>query len=146
MHSEMTRQQRDQIRHKESGLCIYCSRARVNATHCEQHRMSRLKALRKHADRTRARNMVQRSLRAGTITRKPCEECGMEDTEAHHEDYSRPLDITWLCFTHHNARHGRKAFLGKNLKVNPFSMTKEYHHRYYREVTKKKLASNVNVR
>jgi hypothetical protein len=32
--------------------------------------------------------------------------CGTQDrVQAHHEDYSRPLDVVWLCPTHHKARH-----------------------------------------
>jgi hypothetical protein len=27
------------------------------------------------------------------------------DEEAHHNDYSKPLDITWLCRVHHGREH-----------------------------------------
>ena len=40
---------------------------------------------------------VQSALRNGSIFRKPCEVCGLQNTHAHHDDYSRPLDVRWLC-------------------------------------------------
>lgn len=61
----------------------------------------------------RAYKLVNKALADGTITRRPCKECGSVDSHAHHEDYSRPLDVIWLCRTHHNQLHdqrrGRKA-------------------------------------
>lgn len=47
------------------------------------------------------------SLRAsGGIQKKPCEICGFQRyTVAHHEDYSKPLDIMWLCAVCHKLRH-----------------------------------------
>ena len=51
--------------------------------------------------KTRARSAVYRATRSGTLVRKPCERCGCETSEAHHEDYTRPLDVIWLCRMHH---------------------------------------------
>ncbi|WP_216651623.1 hypothetical protein [Roseivivax sp. THAF30] len=48
---------------------------------------------------------VANALRLGVLTRSPCEVCGSEKSEAHHDDYSSPLEVTWLCRRHHRARH-----------------------------------------
>lgn len=55
-----------------------------------------------------AGKVVQRALQMGTLTRPSvCEECGStgEDTRrpitAAHHDYSKPLDVRWLCWTCH---------------------------------------------
>ncbi len=52
-----------------------------------------------------ARSKVLAALRTSTLQRQPCQVCGNEEAEAHHEDYSKPLDVWWLCKTHHAARH-----------------------------------------
>lgn len=61
----------------------------------------------RHAERVRARQKVRRALDQGELTRQPCEDCGALDTEAHHEDYRKPLEVSWLCFTCHRRRHGQ---------------------------------------
>lgn len=66
----------------------------------------------RYPERARARDLVQRALRAGKIKRLPCKVCGVRHgqrlpdgstakVEAHHEDYSRPYDIEWVCTEHH---------------------------------------------
>ena len=52
-------------------------------------------------ERVKARAIVYTSLRKKRILRQPCEVCGNIKSEAHHEDYSRPLFIRWLCRMHH---------------------------------------------
>ena len=50
---------------------------------------------------------LNRAIKAGKITREPCMVCGSDEgrIEAHHEDYSKPLEVHWLCVRHHNDRH-----------------------------------------
>lgn len=42
---------------------------------------------------------------ARVLVRLPCEICGNEVAQAHHDDYSKPLDVRWLCTTHHAEWH-----------------------------------------
>jgi hypothetical protein len=51
-----------------------------------------------------ARTMVGNAIRDGKMVREPCRICG-ETAHAHHEDYSRPLQVVWLCPRHHHERH-----------------------------------------
>lgn len=46
------------------------------------------------------RSTLNHAIRDGLITRKPCEICGRK-AESHHDDYSKPYDVRWLCFYHH---------------------------------------------
>lgn len=62
-----------------------------------QWRLNRMKIL--------ARCKVYYALRTGKLTKKPCLVCGEIKTQAHHEDYNKALDVTWLCVKHHNDIH-----------------------------------------
>lgn len=48
------------------------------------------------------------AIRDGRLVRQPCEVCGHEPAEAHHDDYSKPLDVRWLCTAHHAEHHKRE--------------------------------------
>lgn len=53
-----------------------------------------------------AHKAVEVALLKGKLCRRACERCGScELVHAHHDDYSRPLDVTWLCPIHHGERH-----------------------------------------
>lgn len=52
----------------------------------------------------RAQHIVEYEIRTGRLIPQPCEVCG-EKAEAHHDDYSKPLDVRWLCRIHHCALH-----------------------------------------
>lgn len=52
-----------------------------------------------------AHKAVQNALKAGKLTKAPCEECGSKLTVAHHDDYAKPLDVRWLCKICHSQWH-----------------------------------------
>lgn len=53
-----------------------------------------------------ARTVVGNAIRDGLLIPEPCAVCGtLDQIHGHHEDYSKPLDVIWLCPTHHGARH-----------------------------------------
>ena len=56
-------------------------------------------------EKVRCRNETKRAIKAGILTRSPCEKCGATKSQAHHEDYSQPLKITWVCQRHHAEIH-----------------------------------------
>jgi hypothetical protein len=68
----------------------------------------------RRADRRRMKshNAVARAIKSGLLDRKPCLVCGAAKSEAHHESYDRPIDVTWLCTIHHKARHKQMAIDG----------------------------------
>ena len=40
------------------------------------------------------------------LIKQPCEVCNStKNIHAHHEDYAKPLDVIWLCRTHHDDLH-----------------------------------------
>ena len=52
-----------------------------------------------------ARAKVAQALKDGTLVKRPCEICGDEKSYAHHDDYGKPLEVRWLCGTHHAEWH-----------------------------------------
>lgn len=48
------------------------------------------------------------ALRSGKLIKQPCEICGKKKVDAHHEDYTQPLKINWLCRKHHVELHKEK--------------------------------------
>jgi hypothetical protein len=44
--------------------------------------------------------------RRGIIVPQSCEKCGTEKAQKHHEDYSKPLEVRWLCKACHLLEHG----------------------------------------
>ena len=54
-----------------------------------------------YKEKRAARRKVATEIEAGRLTRLPCEVCGEAKTDAHHEDYSKPLDVRWLCHACH---------------------------------------------
>ena len=57
-------------------------------------------------EKRRAHIAANNALRDGRIVKTPCAFCGADDNlEAHHHDYSKPLDVTWLCRPCHRRFH-----------------------------------------
>jgi ribosomal protein S27AE len=40
------------------------------------------------------------------LKRPPCQKCGDSNSEAHHQDYTKPFSIIWLCKSCHQYAHG----------------------------------------
>lgn len=69
----------------------------------------------------RIRSLVVRLVRANKIIKLPCSVCGDVRSMAHHPDYSKPLDVMWLCHKHHSEVHripseSPSKLGGRNLK------------------------------
>lgn len=70
----------------------------------------------KHPKRQNAHSILNREVRKGRIIPQPCFICG-EKAEAHHPDYDRPLDVVWLCPTHHKQAHAIVHYLNEEEKI-----------------------------
>lgn len=79
----------------------------------QPHRVAKAKEIQarwkaQHPERRAAQLQVQYALRKGVLKKTPCMVCG-ERAESHHPDYSRPLDVVWLCPAHHKQAHALVA-------------------------------------
>lgn len=93
-----------------------------NRSHPEQHRETckkyyennvekeaerQRKYLAKNPEKYQAHLAVQRAIRSGALVPQPCEMCGAIKASAHHDDYSKQLDVRWLCHKCHMAWHSK---------------------------------------
>lgn len=91
--------------------CLDCH-ARYMREHRPKH--SQLTDLQRHKANCRAYANTYK--RRGKLDVKSCQECGRR-AEMHHKDYSRPLDVTWLCRECHLELH----------KAQPDACYSDYH-------------------
>lgn len=63
------------------------------------------KDLWKYDEKGKARSYLNVYMKRGKIVQGVCEVCGDPNTQAHHDDYSKPLDVRWLCIVHHREHH-----------------------------------------
>lgn len=59
----------------------------------------------KHKFEAKAQNALNRAVRAGIIKKGNCRICGSQDTHAHHRDYTKALEVDWLCRIDHALIH-----------------------------------------
>jgi hypothetical protein len=71
----------------------------------ESHERAVAKWIANNPERRRVHILTSNAIRTGRLVRLPCFCCGTLDVEAHHPDYSRPLDVVWLCTPHHKQLH-----------------------------------------
>ncbi len=68
----------------------------------------------RHPEKDAARAAVARAITSRSIVRHPCCYCGALKVQAHHHDYSKPLDVTWVCFKCHREREHGQVVVTKN--------------------------------
>ena len=92
----------DESRVGKQRYCKKCHAANMRATR-PKHSELPLDNRKKANCRAHTKVYIQR----GKILKMPCWVCG-EKAEAHHEDYSNPFDVIWLCRVHHLEFHKQK--------------------------------------
>ncbi len=64
----------------------------------------------RYPERIRARQRIYYHKKAGNIVPGTCDNCGADSSiEAHHLDYSNPLNVIWLCTVCHREHHKKEA-------------------------------------
>lgn len=93
----------NELEDNRKGKQRYCK-----VCHAQNMRLTRPK----HSDlsgdqkkKANARSYLNVYIRRGVIKRLPCLFCGNPESEGYHRDYSKPLEVTWLCREHHLVLH-----------------------------------------
>jgi hypothetical protein len=66
----------------------------------------------RNPEKHKAHRAVARAVRKGKLVKPAyCQHRGCKRVrlEAHHDDYTKPLEVIWLCRRHHAARHKRMS-------------------------------------
>lgn len=92
--------------------CQRSHQARINAEEMARRSVPKSQAQRRKEWLERvgpevlsAHKKTEWAIASGKLVRQPCEKCGATKVDAHHDDYSRPLDVRWLCRSHHLEHH-----------------------------------------
>lgn len=78
----------------------------------ERDKPARIAAMTAYKDdpqKVSARRAVNNAVRDGKLIKQPCQRCDAERVHRHHDDYTKPLDVRWLCPPHHGEEHQRAA-------------------------------------
>lgn len=111
--------------------CVKEYQRKFNAEHPENHRKNNVAYVKRlwktpegtkqllklarttywnHPDKARTRLKTRYAIRIGKLSKpSSCTKCGSTDRiHTHHPDYSKPLEVEWLCCKCHMTVHGRK--------------------------------------
>lgn len=102
---------------KTCSMCHKVFMARKTVTFCSKSCAGKAKLFpakadgMSEADKQRIRNQLNWLIKKGEVRRpEMCGDCGIVGVEivAHHEDYTQPFAIDWLCNSCHVHRHMEK--------------------------------------
>src|SRR3974390_1123490 len=82
----------EESRRGKQAYCLAChaeNMRRIRPKHSNLPEIARKKA------NTRSYANVYK--RRGKLIKKPCERCGKVTSQMHHPDYTKPLEVKWLC-------------------------------------------------
>jgi len=113
------REQASILRHRKAKAKAYAAKHRAEYTEAvsakkREWRIANADKVRKYrrdyyknnTDKVRAHMAVMSAVKEGVLTPGQCEVCGSTKyVDGHHDDYSKPLDVRWLCRLHHKEVH-----------------------------------------
>ena len=104
-------QQRDDIKVKQAAYrkTEACKLIRRKYEQSEKgkvtHKKKDAKRRQHFPEKVRAHNALNNAIQAGIMMRQLCSKCGAANAEGHHPDYSKPLEVVWLCGDCHRNVH-----------------------------------------
>ena len=89
----------------------YIKYEKMREQRAERRALKAVYASRRMPVKKRASYLTTNAVRDGRLIPQPCQICGATKVEAHHDDYSKPLEVRWLCRIHHMEHHGKRSYL-----------------------------------
>ena len=103
--------------------------------------------------RQKIRKKTRDLIESGMLRRSVCAVCGIRNVVPHHENYTDPFNVIWLCEQHHKEYHdGKIALFGGTLHWDPMRLTEvgtnvaypEKKYRILREIADRKTAKEAS--
>lgn len=89
-------------------------RKKWREAHPEKERTIRLRSQEKNAEQQKCRQelykYLKREMRKSNRIRPTHCACGNPNPQGHHHDYSKPLDVVWLCHACHAVEHRKHTW------------------------------------
>ena len=82
-------------------------RMKYRLSHRIEEDLSRKRFLLKHPNILKTWWKTRDAIRRGDLIKEPCEVCNKKG-HAHHDDYTKPLQVRWFCNKHHKLYHAMK--------------------------------------
>lgn len=102
---------------KKRAMLPHRVKAREEYIKTEAGKIAYTKAHKKYDEnnphKKKAVQAVNNYIRYNPDFKKPCVICGLK-AQAHHHDYTKPLDVIWLCSKHHSEEHKRLRLENKD--------------------------------
>jgi len=101
----------DEVLAYDRQRCMLPHRVAQRKQYIQSPRGKKVKAMcikrytQKFPEKAAAVQAVSSAIKRGDLVRQPCEKCGEAKSQAHHDDYSKPLSVRWLCVKHHREHH-----------------------------------------
>ena len=87
-----------------------------HAAYARAHRLRHVDLPDHQRLRANARAYANVYQRRGKLVPQPCERCQSPDAQKHHDDYTVPLQVRWLCRSCHLHYHHTLLHVEPNLK------------------------------
>jgi hypothetical protein len=71
----------------------------------EKYRLYNKKFRENNPEKILAQRKLNKAIQRGIIKREPCGKCKKKNSQGHHFDYTKPLEVIWLCPVHHSEVH-----------------------------------------
>jgi hypothetical protein len=137
---------------KYKRICKYCGKPfstdAIMQVYCKGDNGKTLCVKLASKSRSNINNLIKKALEKGVIKKTPCVFCGLLNVEGHHEDYTKPLDLVWMCIKHHRMYHTQKVM---DTFKNDFSECRASKGRAFNEDVKERMKKyyimeNVSLR